>query len=78
MSYISEKTLSDLEFKEVCLQIREYCVTDYGQLKAEALKPFKSEKGILKKLKISLVRYHHSQSRTLKTSPTCGGRWRSK
>ncbi len=60
MSYISEKTLADLEFKEVCLQIREYCVTDYGQKKAEALKPFKSEKGILKKLK-EVKEYQDSQ-----------------
>jgi DNA mismatch repair protein MutS2 len=60
MSYISEKTLSDLEFKEVCSQIREYCVTDYGQKKAEALKPFKSEKGILKKLK-EVKEYQDSQ-----------------
>lgn len=60
MSYISEKTLSDLEFQEVCLQIREFCVTDYGQQKAEALKPFKSEKGILKKLK-EVEEYQNSQ-----------------
>lgn len=60
MSYISEKTLSDLEFIEVCFQIREYCVTDYGQKKAEALKPFKSEKGIIKKLE-EVKEYQYSQ-----------------
>lgn len=60
MSYISEKTLSDLEFKEVCAQIKEFCVTDYGKKKAEALQPYKTEKGILKKLK-EVKEYQDSQ-----------------
>ncbi|RRO17120.1 endonuclease MutS2 [Flavobacteriaceae bacterium 14752] len=44
MSRISSKTLSDLEFKEVCLHIREYCVTTLGQDKALIIKPFNSHK----------------------------------
>ena len=60
MSHISKKTLDDLEFQEVRLQIENFCVTDLGQLKARSLKPLKSEKGILKKLK-EVSEYQASQ-----------------
>jgi len=46
MSGISSKTLSDLEFGEICLHIREYCVTSLGQEKALKIKPYKSKKSI--------------------------------
>ena len=60
MSHISKKTLDDLEFHEVCLQIENYCVTNLGQQKALSLKPYNSEKGILKKLH-EVAEYQASQ-----------------
>ncbi|TKS56417.1 endonuclease MutS2 [Mesohalobacter halotolerans] len=51
MSRISSKTLSDLEFKEVCLHIKEYCVTTLGQDKALKIKPFNSRHKAITELK---------------------------
>lgn len=60
MSQISKKTLTDLEFQEVCFQIENYCVTDLGQQKSKTLKPLKAEKGIIKKLH-EVAEYQASQ-----------------
>lgn len=51
MSRISSKTLSDLEFNEVCLHIHEYCVTNLGQDKALKIKPFTSQNKAITALK---------------------------
>lgn len=51
MSRISSKTLSDLEFEEVCLHIKEYCVTSLGQDKALKIKPTASHKAAITLLK---------------------------
>lgn len=51
MSYISKKTLDDLEFTEVCLQIEQFCVTELGRQKALSLKPLKSKKTMINRLK---------------------------
>ena len=47
---ISEKTLSDLEFDDVCAQIEQYCVTTLGQKKVKGLRPLTSENHIKAKL----------------------------
>jgi len=47
---ISEKTLTDLEFNEVCTHIEQYCVTSLGQKKVKGLKPLTSEHHIKAKL----------------------------
>jgi len=60
MSKISSKTLEDLEFKEICLQIKDYCVSELGQQKALNLKPFKDHKNILKSL-FEVTEYQASQ-----------------
>ncbi len=40
MINISPKTLQDLEFKTVCLQVSEYCITEKGNQKALEMVPF--------------------------------------
>ncbi len=60
MSQISIKTLEDLEFKEVCLQIEKNCVTNLGQQKALGLKPYRTEQKIIKKLQ-EVTEYQASQ-----------------
>ncbi|QTY27525.1 DNA mismatch repair protein MutS [Flavobacterium sp. CS20] len=60
MSQISSKTLDDLEFKEVCLQIKNFCVTELGKHKARNLKPFKTPKKIINALQ-EVTEYQASQ-----------------
>ena len=57
---ISEKTLADLEYGEVCNQIEQYCVTSLGQKKARGLRPLTSERQISTKLN-EVHEYQHSK-----------------
>jgi DNA mismatch repair protein MutS2 len=57
---ISEKTLTDLEFNQVCDQIMQYCVTTIGQTKAKGLRPMDSEQKARIKLE-EVAEYRSSQ-----------------
>lgn len=57
---ISEKTLTDLEFHQVCQQIFEYCVTSLGQAKAKGLRPMDTERKAKVKIQ-EVAEYQSSQ-----------------
>ena len=59
MIKISDKTLIDLEFPEICQQMSEFCITDLGKTKALALKPYQDYK---------LIYFHLNQTQEYKSS----------
>ncbi|MDN6280839.1 MAG: DNA mismatch repair protein MutS [Psychroflexus sp.] len=53
MIKIKQKTLQDLEFDRVRIQLSEFCVTDIGHQKALDLKPFHQKTDLLTEIKLT-------------------------
>ncbi|WP_416441045.1 DNA mismatch repair protein MutS [Leeuwenhoekiella sp. A16] len=65
MIKIHPKTLSDLEFPRVCIQVSELCITEKGKAKALKIKPF----GSFKKTTFALNQTNEYVSSDLQEAP---------